>query len=92
MTTIVATMTIRKTAIAVPEDLLREVDAAASARGESRSRFINHVLRAAVRSRRDADITRRLDRIFGAESAATSLSREAADLDRDGDGWDDERW
>lgn len=85
-------MTTRKTAIAVPEDLLRDVDAAASARGESRSRFINRVLQVAVRARRDADITARLDQLFASEADHASLAREASALDRAGDGWDDERW
>lgn len=85
-------MTTRKTAIAVPEDLLRDVDAAASARGESRSRFINHVLRAAVRARRDADITLRLDQIFASEANRAAVAQNASALDRAGDGWDDERW
>jgi len=50
----------RKTAIAVPAEILDEVDRAARARGESRSRFITRVLRLAVRARRDAEVTRRL--------------------------------
>ncbi len=53
-----------KTAIAIPEDLLAQVDAAARERNESRSAFITRVLRAAIRARRDRDITRRLDELF----------------------------
>ena len=71
----------RKTAIAVPEDLLDEVDRAARARGESRSRFISRVLALVVRARRDAEITRRLDALFGDEPLAASahaISRHAA--------------
>lgn len=85
-------MTTRKTAIAVPDELLRDVDAAAAARGESRSRFINHVLRAAVRARRDADVTARLDQLFASDTHRTAAAESAAALDRGGDGWDEERW
>lgn len=80
-------MVARKTAIAVPEDLLREVDEVAAARRESRSKFINHVLRAAVRARRDAMITKRLNEVFAKEVAP---NEEA--LDEAGTPWNDERW
>jgi hypothetical protein len=82
----------RKTAIAVPPDLLDAVDAAARARGESRSRFINRVLRAAVRARSDAEITRRIDALFADDAVATDQLRGAADLDAAGSDWEDERW
>src|SRR5438105_15266360 len=60
----------RKTAIAMPESLLADVDRAAQARGESRSAYITRVLRAAVRARRDAEITKRLDELFADERTA----------------------
>jgi len=82
----------RKTAIAVPEDVLRAVDRAAHDRGESRSRYITRVLKAAVRARRDVEITRRLNELFEAEDAARGQRRDAAGLDRVGTDWDDERW
>jgi len=82
----------RKTAIAVPAEILDEVDRAARARGESRSRFITRVLRLAVRARRDADVTRRLDALFADESLAEEQRREADDLARHGVDWADERW
>lgn len=82
----------RKTAIAVPEDILDEVDRAARARGESRSRFISRVLRLAVRARRDAEITRRLDALFADEPLADEQRREADDLARLAVDWSDERW
>ena len=85
-------MPARKTAIAVPPELLREVDAAASARGESRSAFINRVLRAAVRARRDAEITRRLDLIFAEPEARAAQAMSSAALDEAGTAWNDERW
>jgi len=82
----------RKTAIAVPAEILDEVDRAARARGESRSRFITRVLRLAVRARRDADVTRRLDALFADEPLAEEQRREADDLARHAVDWADERW
>jgi hypothetical protein len=82
----------RKTAIAVPEEILDEVDRAARARGESRSRFISRILRLAMRARRDAEITRRLDAFFADESLAEGQQREAEDLARLAVDWTDERW
>jgi hypothetical protein len=78
-----------KTAIAIPEDLLTEVDAAARDRNESRSAFITRVLRAAVRARRDRDITRRLDQLF-ADGAKDLEEPEASAMADDVLG--DERW
>jgi metal-responsive CopG/Arc/MetJ family transcriptional regulator len=85
-------MPLRKTAIAVPDDLLQAVDRAARARHESRNRFVIRVLERAVRARRDAEITRRLDELFAAPDLARQQSREASDLDRVGSEWSDERW
>ncbi len=82
----------RKTAIAVPEDILEEVDRAARERGESRSRFISRVLRLAVRARRDAEVTRRLDALFADESVREEQRRDAQDLAQLGINWDSERW
>ena len=82
----------RKTAIAVPEEILEEVDRAARERGESRSRFISRVLRLAVRARRDAEVTRRLDALFGDESVREEQRREAHELAQLGINWDSERW
>jgi metal-responsive CopG/Arc/MetJ family transcriptional regulator len=86
------TMAFRKTAIAVPEDLLADVDKAAQQRGESRSRYITTVLRAAVRVRRDQEITRRLNALFADERADREQSKSAANLDELGSDWTDERW
>ena len=79
-----------KTAIAIPEDLLAEVDAAARERDESRSAFITRVLRAAVRARRNRDITRRLDALFADDSVRQEQREAAVDLVDDVLG--DERW
>lgn len=85
-------MPLRKTAIAVPDDLLAAVDRAARARHESRNRFVIRVLQHAVRARRDAEITRRLNELFAAPDLAREQRREASALDRIGGDWSDERW
>jgi hypothetical protein len=85
-------MPLRKTAIAVPDALLAEVDRVARARRESRNRFVIRVLQHAVRARRDADITRRLNELFAAPDLAEQQIREASGLDRAGSDWSDERW
>jgi metal-responsive CopG/Arc/MetJ family transcriptional regulator len=81
-----------KTAIAVPAELLAEIDRAARSRGESRSKYITRVLRAAVRARRDSEITRRLDELFASEQVKVSQKAEAERLDELGTTWADERW
>jgi metal-responsive CopG/Arc/MetJ family transcriptional regulator len=75
----------RKTAIAVPEEILEEVDRAARERGESRSRFISRVLRLTVRARRDAEVTRRLNALFA--DPARREEHTALGID-----WSSERW
>jgi uncharacterized protein (DUF1778 family) len=85
-------MAYRKTAIAVPAEILDEVDRAAQARGESRSGFIVRVLRAAVRARRDAEITRKLDALFADEALRERTRREADELEESGVDWSEERW
>jgi metal-responsive CopG/Arc/MetJ family transcriptional regulator len=57
----------RKTAIAVPEGLLADVDRAAGERGESRSAYVTRVLTVAVRVKRDAEITKKLEELFADE-------------------------
>lgn len=85
-------MAYAKTAIAVPEELLADVDRAARERGESRSKYITRVLRAAVRARRDMEITRRLNELFAEEAIATEHRAGAGALDEIGSDWSDERW
>ena len=85
-------MPLRKTAIAVPDDLLAAVDRAARERHESRNRFVTLVLRHAVRARRDAEITRRLNDLFATPDLVKQHRREAAELDGIGTDWSDERW
>lgn len=81
-------MAVRKTAIAIPEELLNEIDRAAVERGESRSRYITNVLRQVVRLRRDADITRKLNEIHS-EAVSSEQLRGVEDLD---DAWREEGW
>lgn len=85
-------MPLRKTAIAIPEDLLSAVDRAARARRESRNRFVTRVLEEAVRARRDAEVTKRLDELFADPDLAREQSRGASALDSAGTDWGDERW
>ncbi len=85
-------MPLRKTAIAIPDDLLAAVDRVARARRESRNRFVTRVLQHAVRARRDAEITRRLNELFGTPEVARKQAREASELDRIGSDWAGERW
>jgi metal-responsive CopG/Arc/MetJ family transcriptional regulator len=85
-------MPLRKTAIAVPDDLLAAVDRAARQRHESRNRFVTRVLQYAVRARRDAEITRRLNELFSAPESAEQQNHEASELDAVGTPWTDERW
>jgi hypothetical protein len=81
-----------KTAIAVPEDVLADIDRAARACGESRSKYITRVLQAAVRARRDADVTRRLDELFAREDVATARRTATPAFDEVGASWTDDRW
>jgi metal-responsive CopG/Arc/MetJ family transcriptional regulator len=85
-------MPLRKTAIALPDDLLSAVDRAAESRGESRNRFVTRVLQEAVRARRDADVTARLNELFTNADLAHEQNRSAAALDAAGTDWSDERW
>jgi metal-responsive CopG/Arc/MetJ family transcriptional regulator len=85
-------MPAHKTAITIPEALLADVDRAASERGESRSRYITRVLAVAVRTRRDAEITRKLDALFAKEGSGSAQARGARDLEEGGSSWTDERW
>lgn len=85
-------MPLRKTAIAIPEDLLSAVDRAARSRGESRNRFVTRVLQEAVRARRDADVTNRLNELFANVDLAREQARGASELDAVGTDWSDERW
>ena len=85
-------MSTNKIAITVPEDVLAAVDAAAKERGESRSGFISRVLRAALRARRDAAITRRLDELFMNEDVAAEQRRLTREMDSAGTDWSNEVW
>ena len=85
-------MALRKTAIAIPEELLQQIDRAARQRRESRNRFVTRVLRFAVRARRDAEITQRLNELFSDPVSSEYQRREAAALDAAGTLWTDERW
>ena len=81
-----------KIAITIPEEIVTQVDDAARKRGESRSTFISRVLRAALRARRDAEITRRLNELFRNEEVAAEQPRVTRELDAAGTDWSREDW
>ncbi len=81
-----------KIAITVPEDVLSEVDAAARMRGETRSGFISRILKTALKARRDAGITRRLNELFADESVVAAQERITREMDSAGTDWSDEVW
>lgn len=85
-------MATRKTAITLPEEVLKALDAAAGERGESRSRFITRVLRAALAARRDEDIRRRLDELFADPELDEEQARTTEQLDAAADDDWSERW
>lgn len=85
-------MPLRKTAIAVPDDLLSAVDRAARARHESRNRFVTRALQEAVRARRDVEVTKRLNELFADSELAQEQARTATQLDAIGTDWSDESW
>ena len=85
-------MRLLKIEIAVPGDLLLEIDHAARMRGESRDRFVTRVLRESVRAQQDAEVTRRLDDLFSEPELSRYQKRVAAELDVAGTNWNDETW
>ena len=85
-------MALHKTAVTIPEDLLAKVDEAAERRGESRSRYITRVLRAAVGARRDAEITNRLNALFADDKIREEQGRTTSEVQSYGVNWGDENW
>ncbi|HWM92026.1 MAG TPA: hypothetical protein VN493_14780 [Thermoanaerobaculia bacterium] len=85
-------MPLRKTAIAIPDDLLAAIDRAAESRGESRNRFVTRVLQEAVHARRDAEVTKRLNELFADRDLLQEQAQTASELDAVGTDWSDERW
>ena len=81
-----------KIAITVPEEVLAGVDAAAHERGETRSGFISRILRAALKARRDAEITRRLDEVFATGRIAEEQLRTTREMDESGTDWSQDSW
>jgi hypothetical protein len=86
------TRALRTIAIALPAELLADVDRAARDLGESRSRYITRILRCAVRARRHAAVTRRLDELFADPAFAAEQRSSVEELDAADSSWNDERW
>lgn len=78
--------------IAVPTELLLEVERAAQMGGESRDRFITRILQEYVYARRDVEVPRRLDELFAEPELVRQQMRGAAELDSVGTDWNDETW
>lgn len=70
-------MAVRKIAISVPEEVLAQVDKAAAARGENRSRFITQMLMLLAQARTDREISRRVDAVFASPEVAREQGRTA---------------
>jgi hypothetical protein len=85
-------MPLKKTAVALPADLLKQLDGAARRKGESRNALITRILATAMRARRDRDITRKLDELFADPALRDGERRTADQLGRAGSRWSDERW
>jgi metal-responsive CopG/Arc/MetJ family transcriptional regulator len=77
-------MPVRKLAISLPEDVVRQVDRAAAQRGVTRSRFIADVLRVVAQIRADAEITARIDALVGNPEIAAEQRETAAAYQRAG--------
>jgi metal-responsive CopG/Arc/MetJ family transcriptional regulator len=75
-------MAVRKLAISIPEDVVREVDAAAKKRGMTRSGFISDILRRIARARTDAEIARRVNEVFADPEVAREQSETARRFSR----------
>jgi metal-responsive CopG/Arc/MetJ family transcriptional regulator len=85
-------MPAHKTSIAIDDDLLKKIDRAAKERGESRNRFVVKVLSQAVRARRDAQITKRLNELFADEELYSEQLKVAEDLGSVTSYWTDDQW
>src|SRR6185295_15313040 len=80
-------MPLRKTAIAISDELLSAIDRIAEACGETRNRFVTRVLEQAVRARRDADIAKRLNDLFADADVAQEQAQSASEWDAAGTDW-----
>ena len=85
-------MPLQKTAIALSSELLARVDKIARSRNESRNQFVTLILEEAVRARRDAAITQRLNEIFAEPSLVCEQVETADAWDSVGTAWNDESW
>lgn len=66
----------RKTTFALPKKQLTAIDQAAEA----------------IRARRDAEVTRRLNVLFSSPASSAEQANAARTLDAAGTEWNDERW
>jgi metal-responsive CopG/Arc/MetJ family transcriptional regulator len=80
-----------KTAISVPASLLAEVDKTAKRRGETRSQFIQRLMREAVAAQNDHEFTERLNRYFASPANAKAHAKEVRQLSTVA-AWPEEKW
>jgi predicted transcriptional regulator len=85
-------MPLREVAIPLSDELLSAIDKAARARRESRNRFVTRVLQEAVRARRDAEVTKRLNDLFADGEFDQEQARVASEWDAVGTDWSGECW
>ncbi|MSP59194.1 MAG: hypothetical protein EXR72_02445 [Myxococcales bacterium] len=71
-------MAVRKFAISVPEEVMKEVDRAAAGLRTTRSGFVADVLRRVARARSDREITRRVNQLFADPDVAGEQRATAA--------------
>ena len=71
-------MAVKKFSLSVPEEVMDEVDRAATERGLTRSAFVARVLARVARARSDAEVTRRIDALFGDPALAREQRETAA--------------
>lgn len=87
-------MAVRKIAISVPEDVLRQIDRVAKRAKTTRSGFITQVLSDVSRATGRAEVTERINSIFGEESVveeqgsvANDYLLRAAESETEGSEW-----
>jgi metal-responsive CopG/Arc/MetJ family transcriptional regulator len=73
-------MAVRKIAISVPEDVVRQVDRAARRARLTRSAFITDLLRRGAAARSDAEVTRRVNEVFADPELANEQVRASEDF------------
>ncbi|MGZ3688946.1 MAG: ribbon-helix-helix protein, CopG family [Bdellovibrionota bacterium] len=86
-------MAVRKIAISLPEDLLRQVDQLAKRTKTTRSGCIARVLSEVTHAKNQAEITARIDELFGNGELAEEQGETASEFLRAAEpGFEDSEW